>query len=100
MITPLHEIVWICAEIIQSLVVCTGIKPENNKQGVIESIAVKTYLLDGFAAPRDGFAPPFGFFFPDVLSLCSFCFSFANVVKPLAALRTSTSRKGIANCRT
>ena len=38
----------------------------------------------------------FGFFFPLVFSRC---FSFASVVSPLAALRTSTSRRGRASAR-
>jgi hypothetical protein len=47
-----------------------------------------------------GFPADFGFFFPLAFSRCSRCFSFARVVSPLAALRTSTSRSGAARART
>lgn len=47
-----------------------------------------------------GFPADLGFFFPLALSRCSRCFSFASVVSPLAALRTSTSRSGAARART
>lgn len=59
-----------------------------------------THLPDGLVTPSVGFATVLGFFLPAVLSRCSFCFSFASVVSPLATLRTSTSRKGNASSRT
>lgn len=55
-----------------------------------------SYLFPTLLAPRTGFAADFGFFFPVVFSRC---FSFASVVSPLAALRTSTSRRGRARAR-
>jgi hypothetical protein len=47
--------------------------------------------------PSIGFALA-GFFFPLALSLCSFCFSFANVLSPLAAFLTSLSFKLSHTC--
>lgn len=58
------------------------------------AIEQSTHLFEGFGTPRPGF--PFFAFFPDALSFASFCFSFARVVKPLAAFLTSTSFRGPA----
>ena len=59
-----------------------------------------THLVAVFARPSAGFAAFALFFFPLDLSRASFCFSFASVVRPDAALRTSTSRSGSASART
>ena len=98
----LHEIICIGAKIIQCLIVHSSIQSTlqakyqyNRSMG---SMKTPTYLLTSFTAPRPGFA--LGFFFPLALSRCSFCFSFASVVSPLAALRTSMSLSGSASART
>ena len=64
------------------------------------SYGTGTHLFPSLLAPRTGFPADLGFFFPLSFSRCSRCFSFASVVSPLAALRTSTSRKGAPRART
>ena len=98
----LHKIVCIRPEVIKGLIIHSSIKSARASSSVVGSAHEKAdaHLFDTLFAPSTGLATAFGFFFPDALSRCSFCFSFASVVRLLAALRTSTSRKGNASCRT
>lgn len=78
----------------------SGLESKRNDYVVQLSVERQTHRTPVFASPSAGLAGFTLFFFPLVFSRASFCFSFASVVNPDAALRTSTSRSGSASART
>lgn len=97
-----HEI--IVAEIIQRLTVRIHVDPSEETRWDLDNSFLEneksTHFDEAFTPVRAGLAEGFAFFLPLPFSLCSRCFSFAKVVSPLAAFRTSTSLKGAANALT